>query len=40
MNAENIINEITKKLTLITYYIRFKTSANLNDIKYNIRKLF
>lgn len=32
MNIENIINDITKKLTLLTYYVRFKTSANLNDI--------
>lgn len=40
MNAENIINEITKKLTLITYYIRFKTSANLNDINTILESCF
>lgn len=40
MNAENIINEITKNLTLITYYIRFKTSANLNDINTILESCF
>lgn len=40
MNAENIINEITKKLTLITYYIRFKTAANLNDINTILESCF
>lgn len=32
MNIENMMNDIAKKLTLITCYVRFKTSANLNDI--------
>ena len=40
MNAENIINEITKDLTLLTYYIRFKTSANLNDINTILESCF
>lgn len=40
MNIENIINEITKKLTIVTYYIRFKTSANLNDINTLLESCF
>ena len=40
MDAENILNEIAKKLTFITYYVRFKTSANLNDINTILESCF
>ena len=32
MDIETLINNISKKLAIITYYIRFENSANLNSI--------
>ena len=40
MITENILNEITKKLSIITYYVRFKTHANLNDINIILENCF
>ena len=40
MITENILNEITKKLSIVTYYVRFKTHANLNDINTILENCF